>query len=267
MINKITLRPQYPVTAISDIRQATVSVFADRFSLGTRARVWLAQGAPQAHELDLLLSHSAGDANCWSWLEEDVLQVRSVQRGVAIHFCGHGLLASAWVWGRQGWPPGEVKTAATSYRVSTGAGGQTWLHCPRITSTPTTRPPPLHWFNVPPMASAQAGGGHGYWILRWPDGFDLRFLRPDLRAISLTRRAVIATARARQNQVTLRYFAPQYGNPEDSVTGSACVVLADYWQQPQLTLRQCSPRGGLVEAQLESHSIAISGAVSLEAAG
>lgn len=265
MTNKIKLQPQYPAMATPDVQQAIVNIFADRYSLGTRARVWLARAAPRARELNLLLGGNDVEVNCWSWPEGDILQVRPYQRGVAIRFCGHGLLASAWAWRQQGWLPGTVKSASANYHISLSASGQIWLHCPRISSTPTSGIP-LHWFNIPAVASARAGGQDGYRILRWPDGFDLRLLQPDLGAISRTRHAVIATARSTQNQVTLRYFAPQYGNPEDSVTGSACVVLADYWQQPQLTLRQCSPRGGLVEARLNSHSAAISGAVSIEAA-
>jgi predicted PhzF superfamily epimerase YddE/YHI9 len=113
--------------------------------------------------------------------------------------------------------------------------------------------------------AAVAGGESGYWVLRWPDGFDLARLRPDLRAIARsTGRAVIATAAGGDGDARLRYFAPQYGNDEDTVTGSACVVLADFWRDrlgDTLTFVQQSPRGGSVRTRHLGDSVEIGGRI------
>jgi len=127
--------------------------------------------------------------------------------------------------------------------------------------------PETDWFNFTPEAAAIAGDKNGYWIMRWPDGFDLKELKPNFAAICRsTNRALIATCRADPgsgHDVGLRYFAPQYGNNEDSVTGSAAVVLANYWRQPKLVLRQFSARGGLINARILDDRVAISGNLAM----
>lgn len=247
-----------------------ITVFADKCAAGTRALVCLAKGPPRQDELHAMWAMEMdAEACCWTWLEGNRLQVRCYHAGIPIEFCGHGLLASAYAWRHCHWTAGAVQSATQSYRVSDSADGSLWLHCPRIATQPAEEPIPPTWFDHPPCASALAGPDNGYWILRWPDGFDIATLQPDLAQISrCTRRAIIATASNPLSdgayRVNLRYFAPQYGNPEDSVTGSACVVLADYWRQPQLVLHQRSPRGGTIEAQLNGDSVAIGGQLAME---
>ena len=52
--------------------------------------------------------------------------------------------------------------------------------------------------------------------------------------------------------VNARYFAPQYGNPEDAATGSAARALASYYasQHPMLVIRQRSDQGGIMHSTL-----------------
>jgi predicted PhzF superfamily epimerase YddE/YHI9 len=113
-------------------------------------------------------------------------------------------------------------------------GTLTWLALTR----PRCRHEPLSAFargvcpGEPAIDAATAGGADGYRILSWPDGTDLHRLRPDVSTIrDFDGRALIITADRGEGRVALRYFAPQYGNDEDAATGSACVVLADYWQR------------------------------------
>jgi PhzF family phenazine biosynthesis protein len=60
-----------------------------------------------------------------------------------------------------------------------------------------------------------------------------------------------------------RYFAPGYGIPEDSVTGSAHAALAPYWAgrtgKTQLHARQLSPRGGEVWCELAGDRVILKG--------
>ena len=73
-----------------------------------------------------------------------------------------------------------------------------------------------------------------------------------------TRRALIATCESHFShdlaKIESRYFAPQYGVPEDPATGSAMRVLALYWQQqglgPQLSNYQRSASGGLLFSEI-----------------
>ena len=74
-------------------------------------------------------------------------------------------------------------------------------------------------------------------------------LRPNLDAIAQLRvRGVIVTAPGDDCDFVSRFFAPQRGIPEDSVTGSAHCTLVPYWAarlgRKQLHARQVSQRGG-----------------------
>lgn len=83
--------------------------------------------------------------------------------------------------------------------------------------------------------------------------------QPNLRQIeSAGLRGVIITAKSQPAEIgdhdfVSRFFAPQSGVNEDSVTGSAHCALAPYWQsrlgRPKLMGYQASPRGGFVQVE------------------
>ena len=60
-----------------------------------------------------------------------------------------------------------------------------------------------------------------------------------------------------------RYFAPRAGIPEDPVTGSTHSTLVPYWAarlgKTELSARQCSPRGGSLQAKLMNDQIQLTG--------
>lgn len=76
-------------------------------------------------------------------------------------------------------------------------------------------------------------------------------------------RGVIATAPSEEYDFVVRFFAPKYGIPEDSVTGSAYTQLMPYWAtelgKSELRARQISPRGGNVYCELREDRVLISG--------
>lgn len=95
----------------------------------------------------------------------------------------------------------------------------------------------------------------------------VKTLNPDFAALAKTLRAsLIVTAkceaRAKEHYV-MRYFAPQYGNPEDSATGSANFLLVQYWwprlQQPWLICRQASKAGGYFIGRLVGVNVELYG--------
>lgn len=85
----------------------------------------------------------------------------------------------------------------------------------------------------------------------------VRKLQPDMTEISkLGMRGLIVTAMDQRGQdydFVSRFFAPQSGVPEDSVTGSAHCFLgpfwAERWAKTKLIGFQCSPRSGFVEVE------------------
>ncbi|MGI9291435.1 MAG: PhzF family phenazine biosynthesis protein, partial [Gammaproteobacteria bacterium] len=62
-----------------------------------------------------------------------------------------------------------------------------------------------------------------------------------------------------------RYFAPQYGTPEDPATGSAAVQLAVYWRLREswsaFTVAQLSTQGAMMELSSNQTSVGISARV------
>ena len=107
-------------------------------------------------------------------------------------------------------------------------------------------------------------------------------LQPDFRLLSqLNVRGVIATApgeaatsaRASVAPVDFvsRFFGPQSGIDEDSVTGSAHTTLTPFWAgklgKTSLTARQISPRGGDLWLKLVGNRVEISGKAVLYLVG
>ena len=132
------------------------------------------------------------------------------------------------------------------------------------------------YFADPPRYAAVAGDGRGYLVLQWPDDYPLQTLAvPDADLRNETGRAIIATA-ARQKlkspgneDICYRYFAPQHGVAEDTATGSAMRILADYWDQREgmqsLVAFQCSTGGGMLYSTLDHEMVNVGGRV--ESAG
>lgn len=76
-------------------------------------------------------------------------------------------------------------------------------------------------------------------------------------------RGVIATAPSSEYDFIVRFFAPKFGIPEDSVTGSAYTQLMPYWSKKlgrsKLNAKQVSTRGGKLFCELQGDRVLISG--------
>ncbi len=63
--------------------------------------------------------------------------------------------------------------------------------------------------------------------------------------------------------VSIRVFAPRLGLAEDPVTGSAMCAIAPWWVEksgsPTVTVRQASPRGGVMYARLFENNVEVAG--------
>ena len=210
---------------------------------------------------------------CQSWAEEategPVVFVRCFTPQVhPIECCGHGLLAVAHIWLRRLQRDLLVLSMHQSTVHCWRSDGLTWLRFRRESVVAATVPA---WTAAvfpqqpQPVAAATCGGERGYLVLQWPDDCDLRDLSPPGRGLTQwSQRAVICTAAQPASgnaAITLRYFAPQYGVPEDAATGSAVRVLADYWSHRFNTLSavQCSPEGGLLMTRLAPDHVEVGG--------
>lgn len=166
--------------------------------------------------------------------------------------CGSGTLAAAWVLNEQRnqheHQPLQLRTAQETVQVFKDTSGFGYE------STPLSQhaiDDPTFWQSVvgtPLQGGALCGRESDYVIAELASQEAVRSALPDSTAlIKASRRALILTARER-NHYVLRYFAPQYGQPEGGATGSANIQLLHYWYRQgcrdPMTARQCSTSGG-----------------------
>ena len=76
-------------------------------------------------------------------------------------------------------------------------------------------------------------------------------------------RGIIITAPSKNYDFVVRFFAPKFGIPEDSVTGSAFTKLVPYWAEKlnksSFKAKQVSARGGKVICELNEDRVLIAG--------
>jgi predicted PhzF superfamily epimerase YddE/YHI9 len=196
-------------------------------------------------------------------------------QGGRIQFCGLGALAAARVVvdshaqnaavlefanAEQGW---QARQAIAGDTDSAAINNLTLIYkrpSPADCAIPKFAKSAL---GVQPLAAATVGGSSDYWVLEVADRSALQAMQPDFSAITAaTERAVIVTAKASYADgpgIVFRYFAPQYGTPEDTATGSAAVQLAAYWsqrvQREQFTAEQLSPQGAWLQLGCSEDSV------------
>jgi predicted PhzF superfamily epimerase YddE/YHI9 len=219
-------------------------------------------------EITAARSAKTTDCHCWPLADNDPhnLVVQCYNRHGLIQCCGHGLLCAAYWWLLQR-PEQTLTMQMNGSQISAYTlDNRVWLRFQRLA---TRRCPPPDWatalFPDPPIAAATAGGEQGYLILQWPADYPLQQLpRPDHCLAQHSQRALIVTAADTHRpdiDIQFRYFAPQYGNNEDQATGSAMLLLADYWQHQhqRLAALQCSASTGTLYSQIENNMISVGG--------
>jgi PhzF family phenazine biosynthesis protein len=108
------------------------------------------------------------------------------------------------------------------------------LYLPPIKLLPTTLPSAIAvLFNAEALNVMQTKTDIGYLIVSVKNQTAVRNFDFDERKYSdLTQRALIVSCKSKDSSdlIYFRYFAPQYGEKEDSATGSAAPVLAEFWR-------------------------------------
>jgi len=93
---------------------------------------------------------------------------------------------------------------------------------------------------------------------------DITRLNPNLDALkTLDLRGVCITSKDETYDFVSRFFAPNYGIDEDSVTGSSFTQLIPYWSgklnKKSFTCKQVSARGGIVKGELKNDRVDVCG--------
>jgi predicted PhzF superfamily epimerase YddE/YHI9 len=227
---------------------------------------WLADVSP--HEIQLsaeqfFASGAAGDCTQVFVASDEGRYVAEsyTPEGGRIQFCGLGALAAAWLVFDQYATDAAVlgfANAEQSWQARRSAADDSDITLIYKKPLPVDCAVPAFAAAVlgaQPLSAAEVGGPSGYLLLELADASAVQALQPDFSAISAaTRRALMVTARAMHADglgCVFRYFAPQYGSPEDAATGSAAVQLAAFWssrlERERFTAVQLSAQGARLQ--------------------
>lgn len=204
-----------------------------------------------------------------------------------VELCGHATLASAYLMFKSNLARGSCvffHTDAATLRVSKIMGGdgewqgQVELRFPFLDTTPASAnmgellPRTLRGCKV---ISAHTSTG-GRLILELPGASEVETLKPCFEEILAGPGVVVVTGKGRDESpfdFVSRFFAPQYGIPEDPVCGTAHCALAPMWAaklgKESLLAYQASKRGGVLDLFVDHHSkcVLLRGTAVMVAAG
>ena len=201
------------------------------------------------------------------------LDLKFFHTGRKVQFCGSGLLAAAHYIEKKyqiSLSDEPLTTRLNSLEIAIGKSFGRYS----LTAAPNLKRIQGHARNLSALLGLDIEDlvelEAGYLIAEIASPLDLLKLSPDLTVLEDSKwPALVVTAPGQVNldedksDYVMRYFAPQYGNPEDAATGSANLYLMKYWQQKlkknQLIGRQLSKEGGLFFGHVSGERVTLSG--------
>lgn len=198
-----------------------------------------------------------------------------------IQCCGHGMIAAAkTIFLKFDLHVVNVNgNLISSAKGHQGEKNKVSLMLPRILSHNQNMP---DWignsisFNeekLQPSHSAISDKNDGYLLFEFEPVLPLEqfsALKLDLQQVcENTKRAVVLVQYDEEKRhLYLRYFAPQYGVPEDAATGSVMRFVADYIEKKykcsRFDVSQCSYQGGFMTVECKKEKIIITANVTIE---
>jgi predicted PhzF superfamily epimerase YddE/YHI9 len=189
--------------------------------------------------------------------EGPIYHIRWFSPTQEIQLCGHATLAAADIVLTHLHPAANQVTFHYAHDMLHVTQLKTQLYIMRINNIklyPAPRPYELkRLLNVPLGRIMETQAEDGYYVIQLPNRAHVAdFTLPAKQYSAFTKRALIVTSRdiLSVNDIYFRYFAPQYGAPEDPATGSAAPVLAAFWHvqtSEVYTCRQLSAEGGIYQ--------------------
>jgi len=185
-----------------------------------------------------------------------------------VKLCGHATLASAFVVLNLLEPGREVVRFETVHRgtMTVRRDGERFaMDFPALPPWPCPRPPVelIQGLGSSPPPRSVLQIEDNYFAV-YESEKDIRCVNPDFALLEKLHPAGVAiTAPGEDADFVSRYFAPSYGVPEDSVTGSTHCSLTPYWAErlgkTHLHARQLSPRGGELWCETAGERVVMKG--------
>lgn len=243
-----------------------IDAFTDTLFSGNPAAViplreWISQGLMQNIAKENNLSETAYIVR----ENENRFRIRWFTPETEVDLCGHATLAAAHVlFHHLDFDEPKILFSSNSGDLSVTKSGMVyWLDFPSNPPKPVSIPKliPEAIGTIPIYA-----GFNTDLLLLVENESILEKMNPNLHILkSLDVRGVIVTAPSKDAEYDFvsRFFAPAVGIPEDPVTGSAHTVLAPFWAKKlgknELTARQTSTRGGVLQCMLAGDRVHIGG--------
>ncbi len=245
---------------------AWIDAFTDRPYGGNPAGVVRLERAVADRAMQDLAAEFGLSETAFLLSEGDAWRLRWFTPVREVNLCGHATVASAWFLTEAGLvvPGAPIGFSTRSGRLGARRTGD-WIELdfPARPPRPVESPPGLaDALGAWPIGCHAAGEDL---LVELASEVEVRRLAPDLAAIAgLPVRGVIVTAQAAPPaDFASRFFAPQYGVPEDPVTGSAHCALAPFWAarlgRDELLGVQHSPRGGEVRVRVDGARVHLAG--------
>lgn len=181
------------------------------------------------------------------------VDIRFFHYGRRIDWCGSGILAAAKALCSGGHSVDIIRTRYAQFRLVRhqdlfGFAADSVFSWRPVRNNALWQ----QFFGSSLVRAQESPNRNGYTLIELNNEEAVTHWRPKLRHVQRhSQRALIVTAKAHsahQYDYVVRYFAPQYGNNEDSATGSANALLIAYWSKclnrSWLSGRQLSAAGG-----------------------
>lgn len=248
-----------------------VDAFTENRFAGNPAAVCLLQRWPDENVLQAIASENNLSETAFLVGGGSEYELRWFTPVAEVDLCGHATLASAFVLFDRFDVGPEVafRTRSGRLAVRRTEEGLLRMDFPARPAEPCEAPTAmLEALGGSPTAVLRATD----FLLRYDSESEVRELRPDfVRLSGLGARGVIVTAPGSDCDFVSRFFAPDFGIPEDPVTGSAHCTLAPYWGRElgktRLHARQVSRRGGELWCELKGERVEIAGRAVLYLSG
>ncbi len=240
-----------------------IAAFADETFAGNQAGVcvldeWLPEGTLQKIAAQNNLSETA-----FSVPRGETYELRWFTPTVEAELCGHATLATAHVLFNHL----EIGRETVSFETRAGSLSVTRESDRLVLDFPSQPPTASHETH---RRLIEALGARPQFVFRdrdylavFENAEQIKQLRADVAAIATLNTAVIVTAPGDDCDFVSRYFAPNFGIPEDPVTGSIHCALIPYWSErlkkERLHARQLSTRGGELFCENRGDRVGIGG--------
>jgi PhzF family phenazine biosynthesis protein len=241
-----------------------VDAFTDRLFHGNPAAVcpleaWLPDEKMQQIGAENNLSETAFYVK-----SGDVFDIRWFTPTVEVDLCGHATLASAHVLFNHEGYKGKQITFNSRSGVLKVAREKEFLVLDFPVDTLEEVKAPQELVKGMGLKPRTALRGRSDFMLVYGSEAEVEGLAPDFGMIAkATARGIIATARGTSVDFVSRFFAPQFGIPEDPATGSSHTTLTPYWARElgklELTALQLSRRRGSFRCRLRDNRVEILG--------